>query len=285
MWFLMVASIAGVLSGLLPVLEGADTPGRATAVDSLAKLGGTGVELLGVALQEAGWRGREGILDALTRIGPASLPVLMHTARAHLRVDARRLAVRAMGRIGGDAARDSLLELIDTPDLDMVLKALGEVGDPAVGPVVARFLKDEQMDVRRRAVVALGKTWGAAAADRMIDALSDGHHSVRFAAAGALEALGPPAAEALLARFGRLPGPARYLAIQTLGRMRYRPASGALRQSLSSPDWGIRAAGAEAIGRLEEKSGAGPLEEALQAETHPFVRARIRSALRSLSAH
>ena len=284
MSFLTMLGVVGLLSGFLPALEGPDTSERAAAVDSLAALGGTGVAPLGEALGEVGWRAREGILDALARIGTASLPVLMQTARAHPRFDARRLAMLAMGCIGGEAARDSLLELLDTQDRDMVLKALGEVGDPAVAPAVARFLKDPQINVRRRAVVALGKTGDVGYSDLMIDALSDSHHSVRFAAAGALEALGSAAAGALLARTDRLLGPARYLAIRTLGRLRYRPAADAFKRALKASDWGVRAVGAEALGNLNDRACLEPLEEAVQRETYPFVRERIWAALRALKA-
>ena len=99
-----------------------------------------------------------------------------------------------------------------------------------VALAVAHFLKDRQMNVRRWAVVALGKTGDVGYSDLMIDALSDSHHSVRFAAAGALEALGSAAAGALLARRGQVtigrPGGDRigrrrldthFLALQTLG--------------------------------------------------------------------
>ena len=153
-----------------------------------------------------------------------------------------------------------------------------------VALAVAHFLKDRQMNVRRWAVVALGKTGDVGYSDLMIDALSDSHHSVRFAAAGALEALGSAAAGALLARTDRLLGPARYLAIRTLGRLRYRPAADAFKRALKASDWGVRAVGAEALGNLNDRACLEPLEEAVQRETYPFVRERIWAALRALKA-
>ena len=284
MSYLLTIGLIGVLSGYLPALEGPDTPERAAAVDSLAALGAERVETLIGTLREVGWRAREGILDALARIGPASLPVLMHTARSHPRVDARRLAVRAVGRIGGEAARDSLLRILDTPDRDIVIKALGMTEDPSVAPVICRYLKDARVDVRRQAVTALGKTAGLEAVDRIIGALSDSHHSVRFAAAGALEAIGPQAAGALLKGTHRLSGPGRHLAIRTLGHFQYRPAAGVLKRELASRDWSLRAVAAEALAAVDGRACVGPLEEALRKEAHPFVRERIRSSLR-LFAH
>ena len=277
--FLLTLGLIGILNGCLPVLSGPDTPARSAAIDSLAAVGAEGVAGLGQTLQEAGWRAQEGILDALTRIGPASVPLLAQAARNHPDEDTRRRAIRALGRVGGTAARDSLLILLDGGQRDIVLEALGTIGDSTVVPDVLRFLADPVSDVRRRAVVALGKMAGTGAVGQMIGALSDSHHGVRFAAAGGLETMGVPAAKALLSQVEGLPLPGRYLAIRTLGRLRYAPAGGFLTHVLRGRDWSLRAAAAEALGLLGTGDGAEALGEALRRERHPFVRERIRLSL------
>jgi HEAT repeat protein len=224
------------------------------------------------------------ILDALVRIGPGATPLLMRVARTHPKMDARRVAVRSLGAIGGAAARDSLLELLDTPERDMVTQALGAVGDPATWQVIRGLLDDACVDVRRQAVIALGKTMGVRAAGRLVDGLMDPHHSVRFAAAGAIESLGPEGAGVLLERLDGLSGPSRYLAVRTLGRLRHEPAADTLARLLADDDWGIRAAAAEALGRLDTDVSRPALEEALRVEKHPFVRERIQISLQSSGA-
>ena len=281
---LLSVAAVGILSGTLPALEGPDGPERTRAIERLDELGIEGVERLGEALDEVGWRAREAILDALVRIGPGATPLLMRVARAHPKVDARRVAVRSLGAIGGTAVRDSLLELLDTPERDMVVQALGTVGDPAAGPLIRGLVDDACVDVRRQAVIALGKTTGVQAVDLLVDGLMDPHHSVRFAAAGAIESLGPEGAGVLLERLDRLSGPSRYLAVRTLGRLGYRPAADRLTQLLADDDWGVRAAAAEALGRLDEDVGRSALEEALRVERHPFVRERIQISLQSPGA-
>ncbi len=284
MIILLSVATVGILSGVLPALDGPDGPERTQAIERLDELGVEGLDQVGEALYEVGWRAREVILDALVRIGPRATPLLMRVARRNPKVDARRVAVRSLGAIGGRAVQDSLLELLDTPERDMVVQALGAVGDPATGPLIRRFVDDACVDVRRQALIALGKTTGAQAVDLMVDALMDQHHSVRFAAAGAIESLGSEGAGALLEGIDQLSGPSRYLAVRTLGRLRYRPAAGRLARLLADADWGIRAAAAEALGRLDEDVGRLALEGALRVEKHPFVRERIQISLQSPGA-
>ena len=70
-------------------------------------------------------------------------------------------------------------------------------------------------------------------------------------------------------------------AVRTLGRLRYRPAAATLTQLLADGDWGILAAAAEALGRLEANVRRSALGGALRVEEHPFVRERIEISLQS----
>ena len=277
----LIAAIgmAGALSIYLPVLEGPDSEDRTSAVEALSKEGAGCVEKVTDLLWQAGWRGREGILDALERIGPASVPELMHVVRSHPRLDARRLAVLKLGDIGGIAARDSLEDLMDTDDRDIVLKALGKIGDLSSRSVVAPFLEDRQLDVRRRALITLATMVGIEEVDRIIDGLADAHHSVRYASASALEGMGKPACEPLLLRLDGMSDNARFQAIRILGDLKYSPALGYLTRQLNLGEWWIRAASAQALGKLDNEKAGLALQASLAGEKHPCVRARISLAL------
>ena len=63
--------------------------------------------ILGYCLKKGALVAGVADLEALERIGPASLNLLMQTARDHPRIDARRLAIRSLGRVGGPAVQDS----------------------------------------------------------------------------------------------------------------------------------------------------------------------------------
>lgn len=279
MVILLIATLAGIVAETLPVLEGVDGPERTEAVERLADLGPEAVAPLTACLARAGWRGREGVIDALTLIGDPAVPALMGVARYHPRPDGRRLSIRAMGRIGGAAAGDSLVRLAGTVDRDMVAEALGTIGGRNATGLLTQLLKDPREDVRRQAAAALGKIGNPESATPIIRLLADGHHSVRFAAAGALRGLGVPAAELLLERIGGLPDRGLFHAVRTLGALGYRPAAGALAGVLKEGRWWLRAAAAEALGALGE---AAPLRGALQSESHPYVRGRIQTALLEL---
>lgn len=276
MLILLIAALSGLVAECLPILERSDGPERSEAVERLGNLGPAGVAPLVASLDQAGWRGREGIIDALTAIGEPALPALAEVARSHPRRDGRRLSIRAMGRIGGAAAGDSLARLADTPDRDMVAEALGTAGGRDAIGLLIQLLRDPRMDVRRQAATALGKIGDPVGVVPIIDLLADRHHSVRFAAAGALERLGEPAAEALLERMGGLSDRSLLLAVRTLGSLGYRPAARALTGVLVADRWWLRAAAAEALGALGE---AASLRDALRSEPHPYVRGRIQSAL------
>ncbi len=283
----LLLMVGGVLVGYLSLLEGPDTDERRNVVDQLTGRGAEVVEPLSAALDQVGWRGREEILKILSRIGPASLPALMRTARFHTSVHARRVAFREAGKVGGSAARDSLLGALESAERDIVIEALGEAGDSTVVPVLRRFLTDPSIDVRRRAVIAVGRVGGAGAVSPLIDALSDEHFSVRFAAAGRLEEIGDAAAAALADRMDEssctttqgLSSSAHYLAIRVLGRLKHEAGRPILERALSAEDWSLRAAAANALGSLGSSFSIGRLEAALERETHPFVRAQIRDAL------
>ena len=152
---LAVAAL-GAVAHLLVQLEGPDSAQRSAAVDSLAVVCAARPADLGEGLRISGWRGLEGLIDAAVAVGRGSVPLLMETARTHPKEDARRLAVRGLGRIGGEAAADSLIRLIHGPERDLAAQALGASGHKAAEPVLAELLTDEVPDVRRRAVVAIG---------------------------------------------------------------------------------------------------------------------------------
>ena len=100
-----------ILISYLAALSGLDTPERAAAIDSLA----TSKNVAGIveAVYVANWRAREGLIEALSRIG--AVPALAALARNHPKADVQRLSVRGLGRAGGTAARDSALSLTASP--------------------------------------------------------------------------------------------------------------------------------------------------------------------------
>ena len=91
--------IVGLVSALLPVLEGADTPQRDAAIDTLGTADVSFHEL-SEGLGTARWRGRSGILKAVEARGEGAVDFLCRAARDRDHRDVRRLAILALGPVG-----------------------------------------------------------------------------------------------------------------------------------------------------------------------------------------
>ncbi len=273
----ILAATAALAARLILLLEGADSEARSRAIDSLAEVGRTTVAPLEAGLRTAGWRGREGILEALSRVGEPALETLMTTARSHPRADARRLAVRSIGQIGSQGAIDSLLLLLDGPERDLAAQGLGESGDLRAAPAIRGLLSDPLPAVRRRAVVALGSLLGPAAVEPVMAMMTDDDHGVRGAAAGVLAVLGPDVWTSAASRLERLPPASQVLAARALGRTGDAGAIAVIQPLLASDDWAVRAAAASCLLRMGEASPHDALGQALAQETHPLARSLMRT--------
>ena len=82
----------------LPALSGVDGPDRTAAIDSLVASGN--VVWISQVVYHVGWRERDGLIDALEKIGLDAVPTLTHIARTHPKIFEQRLAIRSMGYVG-----------------------------------------------------------------------------------------------------------------------------------------------------------------------------------------
>jgi hypothetical protein len=118
---------------------------------------------------------------------------VLHAALKHPVFPAvRQLAIRAVGRIGGEAAIEALLEALADPDLDARREAaemLGRQGEAAV-PGLVEALHSPQRDVRRGATWALALTGDPASVPGLIEALAIPDWNISRMAAVALGRLG-----------------------------------------------------------------------------------------------
>jgi len=256
-----------LLSTYMAALSGLDTPERAAAIDSLA----ASKDVAGIveAVYVANWRAREGLIEALARIGPEAVPALATLARRHPKADAQRLCVRGLGQAGGAAARDSALTLATGPHRDLAAEALGQIGDTTAIPVLRTLLSDASPDVRRRAAIALSAVAGKNAVDALVPLLSDAHHGVRFAVADALVALEAP----LSVHGDALSQTGRFQALRILAKLGEEKA---LAEALNEQDWALRTLAADG---LRDPAFRPALETALKRERHPVAKQHIRAAL------
>ena len=133
----------------------------------------------------------ENVLDSLERIGPPEAFDEMH----QLAQKRNKQAIRVLGKIGDDAAVDTLVEFIDgdgDPALQIVtLRALGAIGSEEASQTIANRLAADNEDVRSAAARALGTIGDTRAIDPLADVLGDTEEaaSVRASAAWALNTI------------------------------------------------------------------------------------------------
>lgn len=130
----------------------------------------------------------------------AAVPVLLAAAR-----QGNREVVPALGQIGGDAARQGLLELLRSGDLPMrraVLPALATLtGTPAVTELLAAW---QDPELRAEALLALSRSPRSEALEAYLTGLASKNLEQRTAARKALETLRGEVRPGLEARAGEL---------------------------------------------------------------------------------
>lgn len=185
---------------------------------------------------------------ALVAIGPSSLGALART-----NLDARGLvwAVRALGKIGNEAAIGPLVERLGHNSRAVraeAAKALIAVGPPSVPAVLAVASRRDAGLLE--AVQALAGLADARAATQLAGLLTHDRVAVRSTAAYGLERIGPacrPAVAAVLeqSKFRSVE------AAQVLSRVSDESAVAALDAALASPEARVRRAAAIGLGRIE----------------------------------
>ena len=139
------------------------------------------------ALYDGDWQVREVAIDALGQIGSPSVEKLIKLLRDW---DVRKYAIIALGKIRDERVLDPLMHQLRNEEFkEYATNALVEVGQPAV-PRLIEALKDKDDNVRKQAVLALGRIKQPEAVDSLIAMLTDKDWYTRLTAAAALEAIG-----------------------------------------------------------------------------------------------
>ena len=104
-------------------------------------------------------------------------------------------AARVVGLAGMKEHAPALAPLLEDQDLQVrcrAIEALGEIGEPGdeLSEKILAFLEDEDSRIRMHSALALGKCRYAAACSTLIDTLGDPNHNVRGLSAWSLGNLG-----------------------------------------------------------------------------------------------
>jgi len=167
----------------------------------------------------------QGAVDALVNIGGASTETLLALVRVGKDGSAEHAAWTALARLNAEVPPELLVPalLSPHPQVEEAARAILLTSRlPAVADALVLRLSVTEWAVRERAVQLLGQVGQPAVARELIPLLEDPYPHVRSAVIGALEKLRPPDLELLL-------------------QDRVRD---------DTEDWGIRVAGAMALGRV-----------------------------------
>ena len=145
------------------------------------------IEPLCNALRDGDWQVREVAVDGLGQIGSPAVEMLIKLLRDW---DVRKYAIMALGKIRDERVLDPLMVQLRNDEFkDDATNALVELGEPALERLI-KALKDKDENVRKQAVLALGRIKHDDAIDPLIEMLADKDWFTRLTAAAALEAIG-----------------------------------------------------------------------------------------------
>src|SRR5512134_2966432 len=172
----------------IDLLKDPDWVVRREAAITLGEMGDERcVEPLCRALRDGDWQVREVAIEGLGQIGSPAVELLIKLLRDW---DVRKYAITALGKIRDERVLDPLmLQLRNDEFKDDATNALVDLGEPALGRLI-KALKDKDENVRKQAVLALGRIKHSDAIDPLIDMLADKDWFTRLTAAAALEAIG-----------------------------------------------------------------------------------------------
>jgi HEAT repeat protein len=172
----------------IDLLKDPDWAVRREAVITLGEMGDERcVEPLARSLRDGDWQVREAAVEALALVGSPAVDLLIKQLRDW---DIRKYAIRALGKIKDERVLDPLLAQLRSDEFkEDATEALVELGQPAVEKLVAA-LKDKDENVRKQAVIALGRIKDSGAVEALIERLQDKDWFIRLTAAAALETIG-----------------------------------------------------------------------------------------------
>jgi HEAT repeat protein len=172
----------------IDLLQDQDWVVRREAVVTLGEMGDERcVQPLVRALHDGDWQVREAAVESLGMIGSPAVEPLLKQIRNW---DVRKFVLRALGKMKDERVLEPLIGQLRSDEFkEDATEALTELGKPAVGHLVAA-LHDKDENIRKQAVIILGRIQDPDAIDPLITMLAHPDWFTRLTAAAALEKIG-----------------------------------------------------------------------------------------------
>ena len=197
---------------------------------------------------------RQSVADTLGRIGNSRAVGPLVACLKDEDWGVRMSAAAALGKIGSSRAVEPLIAYLksgESYDYDRrsAADALGRIGKPAVKPLIV-CLEDENSDVRKSTMEALGKIADSRAVEPLMACLKERDWGVRASAGAALGRIGEPAVEPLTTCLEDEDPDVRESAIRALGEIGDTLSVGPLIGCLRDRNALVRASATTALSRI-----------------------------------
>ena len=185
----------------------------------------------------------------------------------------------------GSATVELLMEQLSSEDLEVrrsAVMALGRIGDSTATPALVEALNEESLSID--AANALGRIGDARAVDGLVNLIGNSDASVRQATVSALNSLTLPSIAERIIPLLRDPDPnVRESAVKIAGYFGYPESAGALLDLSRDPNERVRCAALEHLPFVEDERALDVLLHAMKEET-PNARAAAARALGNMFA-
>jgi HEAT repeat protein len=200
------------------------------------------------------------------------------------RIDLRDEIIEALARHGSSTI-DLLTSQLTAEDLEVrrsAVVALGRIGDSSATPALVNTLDDEALAID--AANALAQIGDPSAVDGLLNLIGNDDASIRQAAVSALNSVIPPSMSVRIIPLLHDSDPnVRESAVKVAGYFGYAGAAGALIELSRDPNERVRCAAIEHLPYVEDERALDVLVHAIKEET-PNVRAAAARALGTMDA-
>jgi HEAT repeat protein len=258
---------------------------------------GEGAYIADLTSREISPTGVQNLLDALESPGKENLRSIALVLGWLKRSGVDRALTRLMGRVDlrddivealvrhGSTTVDLLIAQLSAEDLEVrrsAVVALGRIGDASATTAIVKTLDDESLAID--GANALGQIGDPDAADGLLNLIGNGDASIRQAAVSALNSLALPSIAARVIPLLHDPDPnVRESAVKIAGYFGYAESASELLNLARDRDEGVRCASIEHLPFVEDDRVLDVLASAIDDET-PKVRAAAARALGHMDA-
>ncbi|HEX3185107.1 MAG TPA: HEAT repeat domain-containing protein [Pyrinomonadaceae bacterium] len=256
---------------------------------------GEGAYIADLTSREISPTGVQNLLDALESPDKENLRSIALVLGWLKRAGVDRALTRLMGRADlrddiiealvrhGSTTVDLLIAQLSAEDLEVrrsAVVALGRIGDASATTAIVKTLDDESLAID--AANALGQIGDPQAADGLLNLIGSSDASIRQAAVGALNSLALPSIAARVNPLLHDPDPnVRESAVTIAGYFGYAESAGELLKLARDPEEAVRCAAIEHLPFVEDDRVLNVLVSAIKDDT-PKVRAAAARALANM---